>query len=352
MEGGTRPGAVPLTARAVAGVLLAAFSLVAGGVAAVRSTIGAGTSSVSLPGTGIVVTHAGDAGTLDAAGAADGAVVAIVGGAPVLTTISSGTGLPDAAGVADGAALVVAGGAQAWVAPSGGLTLSTLYADDCSAEAGSVLGGETETAVISGTDAASTATITGRAAGGTHYYGTDGISAARIVCPIPAGAVSIVATLQVTGVSGSNSNGYRYLAMGLRNARTDGAQPTRLWGVGCSDTATGGFCYWGTLMSGANAGGVSAAPVNGTQWFAADRWLRAAWRPEEAWLAHQTAAGAGAGLRPAGWTPYGSTGAVHNNGTLSLPDTGVATSLAVWLQSFGAATASVTFGLTIYVVSR
>lgn len=88
----TRPGPVPVTAAVVAGVLLAALGIVGG--PAVRSTIGAGTSSVSLPGTGVVVAHAGDAGTLDAAGAADGAVVAIVGGVPTLTTVSTGTSQP------------------------------------------------------------------------------------------------------------------------------------------------------------------------------------------------------------------------------------------------------------------
>jgi len=81
-----------VTAAVVAGVLLAALGIVGG--PAVRSTIGAGTSSVSLPGTGVVVAHAGDAGTLDAAGAADGAVVAIVGGVPTLTTVSTGTSQP------------------------------------------------------------------------------------------------------------------------------------------------------------------------------------------------------------------------------------------------------------------
>ena len=164
----TRPGPVPVTAAVVAGVLLAALGIVGG--PAVRSTIGAGTSSVSLPGTGVVVAHAGDAGTLDAAGAADGAVVAIVSGVPTLTTVSTvtaydpttrhgeisvrvdaggadvtalaavdpgtagqvltvsdaglphwaaaaagGSSLPDAAGVADGAVLVQVGGTQAWV---------------------------------------------------------------------------------------------------------------------------------------------------------------------------------------------------------------------------------------------
>ena len=88
----TRPGPVPVTAAVVAGVLLAALGIVGG--PAVRSTIGAGTSSVSLPGTGVVVAHAGDAGTLDAAGAADGAVVAIVSGVPTLTTVSTGTSQP------------------------------------------------------------------------------------------------------------------------------------------------------------------------------------------------------------------------------------------------------------------
>lgn len=55
-----------------------------------RSAIGAGTSSVTLPGTGVVVTLAGDAGTLDASGAPDGAVAMLVGGVPQWGAAASG----------------------------------------------------------------------------------------------------------------------------------------------------------------------------------------------------------------------------------------------------------------------
>lgn len=62
-----------------------------------RTAIGAGTSSVTLPGTGVVVVHSGDAGTLDAAGAPDGAVATLVGGAPQWAAASGGS-LPSGTG--------------------------------------------------------------------------------------------------------------------------------------------------------------------------------------------------------------------------------------------------------------
>lgn len=55
-----------------------------------RSAIGAGTSSVTLPGTGLVATLSGDAGTLDASGAPDGAVAMLVGGVPQWGAAASG----------------------------------------------------------------------------------------------------------------------------------------------------------------------------------------------------------------------------------------------------------------------
>lgn len=298
----------------VAGVV-GALVFGSGDASTARGHIGAGTSSVSLPGTGIVVTRAGDAGTLDAAGAQDGAVVAIVGGVPTLTAPSSG---------------------------GGGLSVTTLYADDCTAESGS------ETASITGTDSSSTATLSG-GAGSTTYYGTSGATAPRIVCPLPAGTVSVTAEVHTTTTTGTHTGAYRYLALGLRNA-ADGGAPAALWGIGCSDVASPN-CYLGSLMGGANGGAVNTSIATGTAWFATSRWLRVAWQPEMPYLALQTGTGSG---RPSVWQAQG-TGylPINSGGALGIPDTATATAVAVYLQSFGGGGASgVTFGLTVYVASR
>lgn len=108
---GTRPGAVPATATAIAALLVAAFALLTGGEKA---------QVLGLTQHGALVT-AQDAGASDAV-----ALVAVSPGTPgqVLTVSDAGlphwaaggggTTLPDASGAADGAVLATVGGAQTW----------------------------------------------------------------------------------------------------------------------------------------------------------------------------------------------------------------------------------------------
>ncbi len=305
-----------------------------------RTAINAGTSNVTLPGTGVVVALAGDAGTLDAAGAADGAVVVVANGVPTLAAISGGASLPDVAGVADGATLAQVGGAQTWAAPAPtGPTLTTLRASDCVAEAG------LESASITGSGAASTLTLT--ASTTARDYGTGGATAARVVCPLPAGAREIEVEAAVTAASGWTSPGGRYLGMALRNAINGGA-PAALWGMAVNDN--GGTVFAGNLSTAANTGGTSSGNAAGTP--AANRWYRMMVRATDAFLGVTVGTGS-AGARPALWSPLTTAVSLPSGATAYLVDTAPATAVVVYLQSFGggSGTTSVTAGLTIRVVS-
>lgn len=246
-------------------------------------------------------------------------------------------------GAPDGGVLTVTNGAPAWAAASsGGSGVTMVYAADCFAEAGS------ESASISGTGSTSTFTIT--ASSTSRTYGSGGATAARVVCPIPAGTREIEVELQTTAVSGMTTGGFRYLTMALRNVR-DGNAPTVLWGVSVNDGGSGGL-YANNLMGGGNAAGafstsLSVAPT------AADRWYRAVYKPREIFLSASSGSGS-AGARPTTWAAPAAAIPLQTSGSsVVVPDLGSATALAIVLQSFGTGGAtSITARVAIRVVPQ
>ena len=272
-----------------------------------RNAMGAGTSNVSLPGTGVVVTVAGDAGTLDAAGAPDGAVATLVNGAPQ------------------------------WAAASGGgPTVTTLYASDCTAESGSY------TASISGTGAASTWTLSGT---NTSAYGTGVATSPRIVCALAAGLREVELEIGLTSVTGMNTSSFRYLGAALRNAASGGA-PTALWGASINDNNQ--FCPGSLLTGAAGCGGHLATPSNVVA--AADRWTRWTFHPRAPFLGVGFGTGSG-GARPTVWVGP-NTAAPLPVGTVNIPDTASATAVVLWLSHLSAGTTSLTGTLTVRAVTQ
>ena len=253
----TRPGPVPVTAAVVADVLLAALGIVGG--PAVRSTIGAGTSSVSLPGTGVVVAHAGDAGTLDAAGAADGAVVAIVSGVPTLTTVSTVTAYDPTTRHGEISVRVDAGGADvtalAPVAP--GTAGQVLTVSDAGLPHWAAAAGGTVTAYTAadftptqGHASTSASIVSGRLRlsidAAVRRYGTVAgawtTTAPRGVLTVPAGAREVVAITRVYTDSGTTTS---YL--GVSTALRGGTDPSDITDLAVmSGTRLPGTVHWDT----------------------------------------------------------------------------------------------------------
>lgn len=217
----------------------------------------------------------------------------------------------------------------------------TYYADDFVAEQGGVSGGA---AAISGVGAASTATLTIAATSST--YGTSGSNSPRIVLPLPVGAQRIEVVVQCTATSGTGDN-WRYLGFALRNT-ANGGTPAALWGVGTQTLSTPGL-FVGGIMGGANTGHGASAFTN-TGIFAADRWMRLTWRPNDPYFWMLNGAGS-AGARPTLWYPPNSSiMPVNGSGALAIGDDGSALALAVFFQSFGGSgTLTFTFKITVRV---
>lgn len=227
-----------------------------------------------------------------------------------------------------------------WATPATSPGNTVLYASDCFAEAGS------ESASISGTGSTSTFTLT--ASSTARTYGTSGATAARVVCPIPAGARRIEVTLgPLTSLSGFSGSG-RFLGLALRNAR-DGAAPTSLWGLSINDVPSGiPQIYLGNLMGGANSGASSFNQSVSPVALATNGWVRASF--DTTWPLLGVALASGAS--PTSWSPVAATGVPAPFGSYSIPHApDVATAIAVYLQSFGGGSAtSITARISIRVV--
>lgn len=312
--GAIRPGSAPLTAAAIAAVLVAAFALLSPGERA--ATLG--------------LTRHGQLVTVQDAGAADAvAAVAVSPGTAGQVLTVSDAGLPHWAAAA-----------------SGGLTITTFYASDFVVEAGGATAGN---ATKSGTGAGSTITLTSATVATT--YGTGGGTAPRAVLSIPPGAQRIEVTLHTTATTGAG-DANRFFGVALRNAPSGGA-PTSLWGV-AFNTAAGTNIYAGGLMSGLNQGSIFTGIVANTHPFAADRWMLASWEVFEPYLGVLTGAGT-AGARPTVWHPPAAWASpVNASGTLSIPDNAAsALGLAAIFQSFGTPSGSltITFEITVRVTA-
>ncbi len=302
----TRPGPVPLTAAALAAVLVAAFALLTGGQRA---------ATLGLTQHGALIT-AQDAGAADAV-----AAVAVTPGTAGQVLTVSDAGLPHWAAAAS---------------TSGTLRVTRYYAADFVAEAGS------ETASITGTGVASTATLTASAT--QRHYGTSGATAARIVLTIPANAREVTATISISAGTGLTTSGFRWMGVALRDA-ANGAAPARLFGLGISDATT---LSPGNLMSGANGGGTTPNGVSGAG-LAASRSHRVTILP----ILPRVEYAAINTTSPVGWGFPGLPLSVTTTGVASVADTSSATAVAIWLQSFttGGAT-SMTFSVTVDVVTQ
>ena len=305
----------------VAAVLLGAITLLGAGV--VRNHLGAGTSNVSLPGTGVVVTYSGDAGTLDAAGAADGAVVAIVGGVPTLTTVSTGTSQP-----------------------------TTYYASDGTA----TVGGAGTSASISGTGSASTVTLGVPASPSTATTTSSTEGGPRWCSPgISQGAQRAVLYLRSTAISNFATGGWRWSTATLR--RTNESPPASLYlGASWSDSSTYAV---GNMRSGSNSatywlGSIApGAPTSPTE--GADRWLRVVWTLADGVFKVHLATGATTGsTRPTYWVPRTATAQEQPSSVTSVGSPGTSTlTICVGLETFGSTggASSVTYSLALEVTS-
>lgn len=285
------------------------------------------------------VTGGGGGGSLPEASGADQLLVSDGAGTDYTATDASAVvaGSLDAlyADLGAGDFLVASGGAEAAVASDDPATVRAvigaaaasvvLYASDCTPEPGS------ESASVTGTGASSTFTLT--ASSTARTYGTAGATAARIVCPIPAGARVIEVEI---GLTASNLPGSsRFLTIAHRNA-IDGGAPAQLFGMSIADNAA---AWYGDLMLGGNSGSKTfTSPLATT---AADRWFRATLNPREPVLGFAAGTGSG-GARPTAWAPMSSptSGIVSPQGTISIADTDVVTAVAIVLQSFGGFSAS------------
>lgn len=315
------------------------------------ATVNGGSGGASLPDTpaGVLL----DAGNplklvyLDAGGVGDAVTfedATDTGMSEIMTALAGGNATEGDFLVANGTGgLQLASTDTAAVRTVIGVSGATmLYASDCFAEAGS------ESASISGTGSTSTFTLT--ASSTARTYGTAGATAARVVCPIPAGARRIEVTVgPLTALSGFPGSGWRYLGLALRNAR-DGAAPTSLWGVSINDGASGvPQVYVGNLMSGANGGASqynqSVSPVA----LSTNGWLRASF--DTTWPLLGVALASGAS--PTSWSPVANAGVPAPFGSYSIPHApDIATAVAVYLQSFGTGGAtSLTARVSIRVVS-
>jgi hypothetical protein len=303
----TRPGPAPLTAAAVAAVLVAAFALLTPGQRA--ATLG--------------LTRHGQTLTAQDAGAADAvAVVTINAGTPGQVYTISDAGLPHWAAAPSG------GG-------GGGATVTTLYAANGTPIAG---GGA---ASVSGTGSTSTFTLTGA---GSADYGSAGVTAPSLSFSIPAGAREIEAELQTTALNNVATGGFRFVSFVLRNSGT--SIPAAAWGVSFADN---GNFYAGAMLSGANQGGGSATGAVFWPYNNLDRWVRVTLLPRVAFLAAQVAQGAGSGLRPTSWLSPGTAIPLPTQTTGVPPDTGAATAFVVVLQSYSAGASTVTGRVTVRV---
>jgi hypothetical protein len=213
--------------------------------------------------------------TVQDAGAADAvAAVAVTPGTPGQVLTVSDAGLPHWAAAA-----------------SGGASVTTLYASDFTAVAGS------ESASISGTGASSTWTITTTST--TRTYGTAGTTAARIIAALPSGWRTLDAEVQVTSVTGAISGGWRYMTLAIQPQGS--GTPTTLWGTSWPDTGT---VYYGDRLGGGNAG--SGISISGVAALTADRWQRMVMDRVEPRLSVLAGIGS-AGGRPSVWVSPSST---------------------------------------------
>lgn len=215
-----------------------------------------------------------------------------------------------------------------------GLSVTRYYASDFTVENGS------DSASKTGTGVSSTATLSTTAS--SRVYGTSGATAPRIVLPIPANAREITVAIIITSVTNMSTSGFRWLGVALRNAANGGA-PARLYGIGISDGIT-----WspGNLMSGANGGGTTPNGVTSVG-LAAARAHRVAIQP----LLPRVEYAAVASAAPAGWGFPQQPATVSATNAESVANMDNPTAIAIWLQPFSAGASSITFSVTVDVVT-
>lgn len=237
---------------------------------------------------------------------------------------------------AAGTTLLTAASAAAQRTALGVPRSTVLYASDATAESGSA------TASISGTGASSTFTLS--IANATLAYRNNATTSPRILLPIPQGTFRIELELGITAASGFTSTGSIYFAAALRPG--GGGTPSRLWGAAWNDAV--GTVYYQDLTTDANTGGASASTTIGNP--AADRWMRCVWDCTSRWLSPCFGTGT-SGARPVSWQ-FGTQVAGPPQGSRQyVSDTiGADTQLAIWIQTFGNFSPSITATCTTRVL--
>lgn len=215
-----------------------------------------------------------------------------------------------------------------------GLSVTRYHASDFTPENGS------DSASTTGTGVSSTATLSTTAS--SRAYGTSGATAPRIVLPIPATAREITVAIIITSVTNMSTGGLRWFGVALRNEANGGA-PARLYGIGISDGVT-----WspGNLMSGANGAGTVPNGVTSVG-LAAARAHRVTIQP----LLPRVGYAAVASAAPAGWGFPAQPASVSMTNAESVANMDNPTAIAIWLQPFSAGASSITFSVTVDVVS-
>lgn len=247
------------------------------------------------------LTRHGQTLTAQDAGAADAvAVVAVAPGTAGQVYTISDAGLPHWAAAA-----------------SGGATVTTLYASDFTAVAGS------ESASISGTGVNSTFTLGATAT--TRTYGSGGTTAARIIAALPSEWRRLDVEVQITAVSGTSTSGWRFLTAAIQPQGS--GTPTSLWGTSWPDTTS---VYYGDRNGGGNTGGQFQTGLSA---LAADRWMRMTMDRTEPSLTALVGSGS-AGARPTSWRSTESAPPAVT-GVPGIIDVGQSSWLVVVAQSYG-----------------
>jgi len=202
-------------------------------------------------------------------------------------------------------------------AASGGASTTTLYASDFTAVPAS------ESASISGTGVTSTFTIGATAT--TREYGSGGVTAARIIAPLPSEWRRLEVEVQITAVSGTSTGGWRFVTLAIQPQGS--GIPTSLWGTSWPDTTS---VYFGSRLGGGNTLGQFGTGLSA---LAADRWMRMTMDRTEPFLTALVGSGS-AGARPTTWrTTENAPPAV--TGTPGIIDVGQPSWLVVVAQSYG-----------------
>lgn len=244
-----------------------------------RGTLGAGTSNISLPGTGLVATLAGDAGTLDAAGAPDGAVATLVGGAPqwAAPAGASVTASQISDSTSAGRALLTAADTAAQRSALGAAPAMAAFTVYSAPDFTLVNGSGSDTATLVGSQIRFAHTNAG-----IRHYSTSTRDCARARIAIPSGASRIILVARVATLTAPGTT-WDALGLYLRDGADETAAPSSvLHAITASaarlaavvhfrDSATG--VYFGEAGT---ASYPSVAVFNGQTWVGT-RWVALQW---------------------------------------------------------------------------